>query len=866
MLARAAKVAGAMAAVGVGRAEVGQHLKPGVVLACENGNASLTISGDLKAVEETMDSLKQAHPVCGRQVRESKSLDAQCWQLNIENLVLFRTAVSQMLADMPNTAHLETSPHSALTGPLRHICKETNRSAPYTSLAECGEDASHTFLVAIGNLYCLGIMPQVPVSENAYTLPDLSTYPWNNTNSYLSETRKAALQLTGSTTYTVQHVNIAAAMLLDESKGIELVTTLRKHSLTASNDSRWPIRNAGIRPCRTPLNYSNRFIGLENVTASPVDMSASVSIPNRQHAGEDHQGEYRSLDKMFLPTFIEQFYVGASGSRTTLHVRTTAQESAMLALCDSYNVTYENDVAFVLNGFQATGMNGAIKQEAPATNAWSVQWHPASDFAPPWTLIRPAGDMTAGIIFAEQFCLLCAVEIQQVAATVTSLAQPFFKHFLAGVANQLDRVDQGQAKVPDSVELKALGREARLRKLVEWHERSRGNPVENIVEALWRAYTNIKGILEGRQDFLDLLLAGEKRAEEIGAGTGSLTAVVLEALHSSEGERLYGDYTITDVSAGFVNQTKERFSQYQNLKFAVCDITADVIEQGFEAASQFVVVYVSELTKFVQSGFHRIQSSVHDNKHPDFFTVSSIVARARSDDTSESEDAGTRITLLKPSAELGQFGQGVKSVLEAAGYTLDEFIWGSKLPDNQDIISLMDVDDERAPLLADIGSEDLANFIDIVEDVSGQVVLWLMRSAQTECSDPHYGKMLGMARCIRGEMAIDFVTAELDKLDKETSHAVARILSSVRHVQKTATSRDGSLDIESEYIWRNGQVLVSRIHTLSVNKALSDASPPTEAKHLTIGQPGMLQSMCSTGHRLPSLAAGDIQCVSPSRV
>ena len=781
------KIPGTMAAVGMGRDKVEQHLKSGVVLACENSNASVTISGDLKAVEETMDSLKQAHPdlfvrqlrvpiayhshhtatignlykslvephlapkpprvpfystVYGRQVLESKALGAQYWQLNIENPVLFRTAVSQMLADMPNTAHLEIGPHSALAGPLRHIYKETNHTAPYTSLAERGEDASHTFLAAIGNLYCFGITPQVPVSDNAFTLPDLPIYPWNYGNTYWSETRMmagwrfrkhrkhellghrvlessdvepawrnyiklgdvswladhcvekdivfpaagyiaiagtAVSQLTGSTAYTVQHVNIAAAMLLDKSKGTEIVTTLRKHSLTASNDSKWwefsiisenkgtwtkhcwgfvtdgcavaRPSHPGVAPLarkvdtkrwyqtlsRTGLNYSNRFIGLENITTSPVDMSASVSITDRQDAGEVYalhpstldivlqswsvaatKGEYRKLDKMFLPTFIEQFYVGASGSQTTLRVRTTARQSAVLALGDSYGVTNDNDVAFVLIGFQGTRMDRSIKRQAPATNAWSVQWHPAFDFAPPETLIRPAGDMTASIIFAEQFCLLCAVEIQHAAAMVTSLTQPFFKHFLAGVAKQLDRVDQGQSKIPDAVELKALSREARQKKMVEWRELSRGGPVENIIEALWRVSTNIKDILEGREVFLDLLLAGEAlqkvyneynvwsdnrdffrvlglnkpqlRILEIGAGTGSLTAVVLEALHSSDGERLYGDYTITDVSAGFVNQTKERFSQYQNLKFNVCDITADPLEQGFEAASYDLIL------------------------------------------------------------------------------------------------------------------------------------------------------------------------------------------------------------------------------------------------------------------------------------
>lgn len=125
-----------------------------------------------------------------------------------------------------------------------------------------------------------------------------------------------------------------------------------------------------------------------------------------------------------------------------------------MALGASYGVTNNNDVAFVLNGFHGTRMDGSIKQQAPASNGWSVQWHPAFDFAVPETLIHPAGDMTTEIIFAKQFCLLCAAEIQQI----------FFKHFLSGVAKQLDRIDQGQSQIPGAVELKALSREARKQK------------------------------------------------------------------------------------------------------------------------------------------------------------------------------------------------------------------------------------------------------------------------------------------------------------------------------------------------------------------------------------------------------------------
>lgn len=777
------KTSGSMAAVGMGRDKVEQHLKPGVVLACENSNASVTISGDRTAVEETMDSLKHLYPdvfirqlrvpiayhshhtasvgnlykslvephlaskrpqipfystVHGRQVRESKALDARYWQLNIEHPVLFRTAVTQMLADMPNTAHLEIGPHSALAGPLRQIYKENNLSASYASLGQRGEDATHAFLAAIGNLFCFGLDIEMPKSKDAYTLPDLPTYPWNYANSFWSETRMmagwrfmkhrkhellgqivlessdvepawrnfirigdvswladhcvekdivfpaagyiaiagtAVSQLMGSTDYTVQHVNIASALLLDESKGIEIVTTLRKHSLTTSNDSKWwefviasenkgtwtkhcwglvthgcavaHPNTSGVVPLarkvdskrwyqtlsRTGLNYSNRFVGLKDITASPVDTSASASILDRQDPNEIYalhpstidivlqswsvaatRGEYRKLDKMFLPTFIDQFYIGASGTQKMLRLHTKAHESAVVALGDSYGVSNDDDLSFVLNGFHGTRMNGSIKQERPELNAWSTQWHPSFDFAPPETLIRPTGYMTSSFMLLEQFSLLCEVEIQEVAATVTFLAQPFFKHFLAGVAKHLDQ----PSKITGAEELKSFDREARLKKMAEWRELSKSGPVKSGIETLWRTADNIKDVLEGRENFLDILLADQTLQNvyneynswsdnsdffrvlglnkpqlhilEIGAGTGSLTAVALEALHSSDGERLYGEYTITDVSAGFVNQTKERFGQYQNIKYNVCDISADPLKQGFEAGVYDLII------------------------------------------------------------------------------------------------------------------------------------------------------------------------------------------------------------------------------------------------------------------------------------
>jgi len=77
------------------------------------------------------------------------------------------------------------------------------------------------------------------------------------------------------------------------------------------------------------------------------------------------------------------------------------------------------------------------------------------------------------------------------------------------------------------------------------------------------------------------------RVLEIGTGT---TAVVLEVMHSSHGEApIRGLHHHRRL--GWVHQRNQgTLSQYHNLKFAVCDTSADPLEQGSEAASYDLIV------------------------------------------------------------------------------------------------------------------------------------------------------------------------------------------------------------------------------------------------------------------------------------
>ncbi|PWY70776.1 hypothetical protein BO83DRAFT_389982 [Aspergillus eucalypticola CBS 122712] len=58
------------------------------------------------------------------------------------------------------------------------------------------------------------------------------------------------------------------------------------------------------------------------------------------------------------------------------------------------------------------------------------------------------------------------------------------------------------------------------------------------------------------------------RVLEVGAGTGGTTRKILQALTSSNGERLYSSCTYSDVSAGFLTTAQEQFADCEgSLRF-----------------------------------------------------------------------------------------------------------------------------------------------------------------------------------------------------------------------------------------------------------------------------------------------------------
>ncbi|KAJ4302895.1 Mycolipanoate synthase [Kalmusia sp. IMI 367209] len=783
---KTAKKIGGMAAVGLGRDEVRSYLLSGVRIACENSGSSVTISGDLEALEEVMSKIKEARPgvlcrklqvkaayhshhmalvgdeyhefiaehlsprpakipfyssVRAKVLREASDFGPKYWQDNLENPVLFHSAVKLLLAGSKECAvHLEVGPHAALAGPLRQIYKEGSDSINYASVLSRGTDDTVSFLTSIGQLYGLGVKISYPYSSEE-VLTDLPNYPWHYEKSYWSETRvqkswrfrkhlphdllglrilegsdvapswrnvlktvnvpwlnehcvgddtvfpaagyismvgEAAFQISGVRDYTVRDVEISKALVLYNDKSAEIVTNLQPQLLTSTQDSQWYIfsivsydgntwnkhcsglvRSGRASPLppkkaisldrkvsssrwyttlsRVGLNYSGKFARLSNISASVVEPFASAQVVDERDAGEStynmhpstldlifqsltvakSQGIYRDFNTLFLPTFIEELYVG-NGTGKTVEINTSATGEAGIVQGHSYGVA-NGEFVYALRGFQGTSMRSNSGTEPSlAQTTLQLQWKPHPGYLEAEKLMHLKSDIRDVIQICERLEVLCGIESRNAIQGLTA-AQPHLEKYGKWLESEYQRYQRpGYPLVEDSADLVRMDGSDRRKLIEQVRKQAEAAGAWATANAIYRAYANAAEVYQGTANYLDILLQDgvltgvyswyndiwdfkdylqllghakpQMRILEIGAGTGGLTAKFLEQLKSEFGERLYLKYTFTDISSGFFVQAKERFKNYEGIEYQALDISKDPVEQGFNAGEYDLIV------------------------------------------------------------------------------------------------------------------------------------------------------------------------------------------------------------------------------------------------------------------------------------
>ncbi len=241
-------LAGGMLAAGISKEEAGAYIadtKSGrVVIACVNSPDSVTISGDLPAIDEvearlTADGIfarklkvplayhshhmqllakeyterlrdtinskpdeswpskyRYASPVTGKIITVAKALRPEYFVHNLTNPVLFSESFEKMCYDDDGKPQVdiivEVGAHGTLKGPVRQILK--GRELPYVSTLSRNVNAVHTMQDMAIELLGRGCNVSLdainsPSGEKHAFVRDLPKYAWNHSTRYWTEPR-----------------------------------------------------------------------------------------------------------------------------------------------------------------------------------------------------------------------------------------------------------------------------------------------------------------------------------------------------------------------------------------------------------------------------------------------------------------------------------------------------------------------------------------------------------------------------------------------------------------------------------------------------------------------------------------------------
>ncbi|RYP11915.1 hypothetical protein DL765_007558 [Monosporascus sp. GIB2] len=298
---------------------------------------------------------------------------------------------------------------------------------------------------------------------------------------------------------------------------------------------------------------------------------------------------------------------------------------------------------------------------------------------------------------------------------------------------------------------------------------------------------------------------------------GPAEADLDEPLQRPNGQVLYSEYVYTDKLTGLVTSAQERHQGIPNLEFATLDISKDPGDQGFQGRQFDLIIangvihetpHIRQTLEHVRKllspdgrlllqqpregltwikyrlVFDGLDGVVQDSPEP-FHLSTTKVAKLR-----QQKARPKQVTLLRNTGEASG-PVALEKTLKGQGFEVSYCKIDQVPTEAQDVIALVD---ETNPFFEsiDTGSfESLKKFIQRIGS-SGSGVLWVTRPSQTQCSDPRYAPVMGLARTVRSEMGIDFATCEADDLESEAGlRAVTDVFCRFHE-----RDRDGSPDFE----------------------------------------------------------------------
>lgn len=327
---------------------------------------------------------------------------------------------------------------------------------------------------------------------------------------YIAMAGHAVWQITNLKDFTVRDISFKTAMVLDDKVPTEIITRLQPHHLTDSLDSRffefsilshtgsvWTQHCMGLvaggesSPGRIPtvtsfsrivdpkrwyramsragLRYGPHFAGLQQITASVSESTASAIIKDSRAPGSSYtlhptttdlilqsafvaiyQGQPRLLEKSRLPTFIEEMYIRGGVGEHDIHLNTTARKQTI----QSHGVVKDTLIFFV-KGLELSAPETDGNEQEQQSESAQLVWKPDIHFVDSTSLVQPAqqAELLSANPLIERIFLLCAIDLMDDIDGIPT-TQPHLELYRTWMSEQLSKAQkEGSPLVPDAKDL-----------------------------------------------------------------------------------------------------------------------------------------------------------------------------------------------------------------------------------------------------------------------------------------------------------------------------------------------------------------------------------------------------------------------------
>ncbi|TVY41639.1 Highly reducing polyketide synthase [Lachnellula subtilissima] len=379
------------------------------------------------------------------------------------------------------------------------------------------------------------------------------------------------------------------------------------------------------------------------------------------------------------------------------------------------------------------------------------------------------------------------------------------------------------------------------------------------------------------------------RVLEIGAELGGRTTNILKNLTRPDGQILYSQYVFANAASGIVNTAKEHLKGVSNMEFATWDMSHSAADHELEGRQFDLIIATSiihaspiiqdslrnihrllapdgkllvqepksglQWTKFVLGILPGWWSQDQDGRMEEPFTSmkrwqEELVAAGFDGVNyvaSDSETSASKVIVASPQSQKaivkritllcdkGLEPNSMVEELEAQGYEIHRCSLGEIPPEGQDVLALLD---EEQAFFNNIDSTKFAEFKAFIHSLRSSGILWVTRLSNVGCQDPRYAPVIGLARTLRSEMAIDFAVCEINDLESPSgSRALFKVLHKFQKREE-----DGILGPDYEYAIYNGEILNNRIFPFSFDQERIVPDSSGEA-NLTIASQGRLDTL-----------------------